>query len=174
MHACKTVLMNGENTWAKKKGDDLFDVPMGSFHGAEVCELVGLFLLDKLKDVIDRKCVGLYRDDGLGVIPRMSNKNLDGLRKKIHNIFKEEGFSITLEFGIVKTEFLDVQLDLSTGMYELSSIESQMGILYTSVINQTIRTIYGGNSRIWWKEGFRNCPQTRQCSSLRVATTRKL
>ena len=27
-----------------------FDVTMGSFDGAEICELVGLFILSKLKD----------------------------------------------------------------------------------------------------------------------------
>ena len=39
---------------------------MGSFHGAEVCDLVGLYILDKLKSIFD-SCE-LYRDDGLGVI----------------------------------------------------------------------------------------------------------
>ena len=38
---------------------------MGSFDGAETCELVGMFMLDKLKQTnLD---LGLYRDDGLGV-----------------------------------------------------------------------------------------------------------
>ena len=30
------------------KGDEIFDVGMGFFDGAEICELVGLFLLEKL------------------------------------------------------------------------------------------------------------------------------
>ena len=31
--------------WIKKSGDSDFDVTMGSFDGAELCELVGLFIL---------------------------------------------------------------------------------------------------------------------------------
>ena len=37
-----------------------FDVTIGSFDGAETCELVGMFLLSHLY-----VNVGLYRDDGL-------------------------------------------------------------------------------------------------------------
>ena len=31
-------------------GTENFDVPMGSYDGAEICELVGLYLLHKLTD----------------------------------------------------------------------------------------------------------------------------
>ena len=67
VQAKKTLLYNN-NTPRIKKGDNDFDVAMGSFDGAETCELVGLFLLAEL-DEIDRLNVGLYRDDGLSVTP---------------------------------------------------------------------------------------------------------
>ena len=38
----------------KKTGEN-FDVAMGSFDGAEICELVGLFLLDRLASVLGKK-----------------------------------------------------------------------------------------------------------------------
>ena len=38
---------------------------MGSFDGAEICELVGLYLLPQLQNLNIN--VGLYRDDGLAV-----------------------------------------------------------------------------------------------------------
>ncbi len=43
---------------------------MGCFHGVEVCELVGLYLLQKLvsRGLFPKHLVGLYLDDGLGVI----------------------------------------------------------------------------------------------------------
>ena len=41
---------------------------MGSYDGAELCELVGLYLLNQLSTVIDKSSVGLYRDDGLAAI----------------------------------------------------------------------------------------------------------
>ena len=46
MHSCKTILYYDKSFWIKKNNSDLFDIPMGSFHGAEACELVGLFLLN--------------------------------------------------------------------------------------------------------------------------------
>ena len=41
MHASKSLLFNNNSTWIKKNGS-LFDVTMGSYDGAEVCELVGI------------------------------------------------------------------------------------------------------------------------------------
>ena len=64
---------------------------MGSFDGAEICELVGLYLLDKLLSLIGRKNVGLYRDDGLAAINSSSGPVLDKMRKNIIPLFKNEG-----------------------------------------------------------------------------------
>ena len=47
----------------KKYG--LFDVTMGAYDGAEVHELVGTFLLDKISEKYYKNSIGLYRDDGL-------------------------------------------------------------------------------------------------------------
>ena len=55
----KSLLLNKDRTWVKKGDDKLFDVTMGSFDRAEICELVGLYLLDKLSSLIRRKNVGL-------------------------------------------------------------------------------------------------------------------
>ena len=44
-HACDTVLNFDKRVWKKKSVVGLFDVPMGSFHGAEICDLVGLYIL---------------------------------------------------------------------------------------------------------------------------------
>ena len=63
--------------WVKKGNDTLFDVTMGSFDGLEICELVGLYLLDKLSNLIVRENVGLYRDDGLAAINSSSGPVLD-------------------------------------------------------------------------------------------------
>ena len=38
---------------------------MESYDGAEICELVGIFLLNLLSAVIGKSSVGLYRDGGL-------------------------------------------------------------------------------------------------------------
>ena len=48
-HARKSLPFNKSETWMKKDSG-LFDVAMGAFEGAEVCELVGNFLLHKLSE----------------------------------------------------------------------------------------------------------------------------
>ena len=47
-HARNSLLFYGNNTWAKKSdSNSLFDVTMGSYGGAEVCELFGLYILER-------------------------------------------------------------------------------------------------------------------------------
>ena len=48
MHCRKSLLFDNETAWTKKNLSSMFDVTMGSFDGAEVCELIGLFLLNNL------------------------------------------------------------------------------------------------------------------------------
>ena len=38
-----SLLFNQEQTWMKT-GSDLFDVLMGAYDGAEVCELIGIYI----------------------------------------------------------------------------------------------------------------------------------
>ena len=44
----KSLLFSNTGIWVKKDNPN-FDVTMGSFNGAEVCELVGLYLLNILE-----------------------------------------------------------------------------------------------------------------------------
>ena len=90
---------------------------MGSFDGAEICELVGLYLLDKLSSLIGRKNVGLYRDDGLAAINSSSGPVLDKMRNNIIALFKNDGLSITIETNLFETDFLDVTFNLATGKF---------------------------------------------------------
>ena len=89
----------------------MFDVTMGCYDGADVCELVGLYLLDKLSSLIDKSQIGLT------VIHNPNGPKLDKLRKEIIKIFKTEGVNITIETNLTTTDFLDVSFDLSTGEY---------------------------------------------------------
>ena len=81
---------------------------MGSFDGAETCELVGGFLLSQLQTKFGDK-IGLYRDDGLAVTdttPRMT----ENIKKEICRIFKKHGLQITIEANKQVINFLDVTL----------------------------------------------------------------
>ena len=47
---------------------------MDSFDGAEICKLVGLFVLSKLAEKFGKENVGLHRDDGLVLIEGVNGK----------------------------------------------------------------------------------------------------
>ena len=90
---------------------------MGSLDGAEVCELVGLYLLNKIKPLLDSNNAGLYRDDGLAIVHKANGPKVDRLRKDIISLFKDEGLSITIDTNLIETDFLDVSFNLDTGKY---------------------------------------------------------
>ena len=52
----------------KKRRGHLFDVAMGSYDGAEICELVGIFLLEENSETFNEGDIGLYKDDSLAII----------------------------------------------------------------------------------------------------------
>ena len=43
---------------------------MGSYMGAEICDLIGIFLVNDLRKLSKSESIGLYRDDGLMVTTR--------------------------------------------------------------------------------------------------------
>ena len=49
----------------KEKHCDIFDAAMGAYDGAEVCEIVSLFLSNNLANQFDKLSVGLYRETNL-------------------------------------------------------------------------------------------------------------
>ena len=86
---------------------------MGYYDGAEICELVGIFILNKLSNIIDKNSVGLYRDEGLGVFDKLSGPQIEK-KKKIIKIFKDCGLSITVTTNITSVDFLDLTINLKT------------------------------------------------------------
>ena len=48
-----------------KRRENLFDVAMGAYDSAEVCELVGTFILVKIKETCNKSNIELYKNDGL-------------------------------------------------------------------------------------------------------------
>ena len=73
-HARKSLLFDKTSIWVKKDNPD-FDVTMGSYDGAEVCELVGLYLLNLLTNEFGKRNIGLYRDDGFSCFQNISVRN---------------------------------------------------------------------------------------------------
>ena len=90
---------------------------MGSYDGAEICELVRLYLLNQLGTVIDRSSVGLYRVNGLAVINNANGPKFDRIREDIIALFKKEGLSTTMETNLIETDFLDVTFNFGAKKY---------------------------------------------------------
>ena len=63
--------------WVKRCGNEDFDVPTGCYDEPEVCELVGSYLLKKVSNIIDKKSVGLYRNDGLAILQNLSGPQIE-------------------------------------------------------------------------------------------------
>ena len=62
---------------------------MGDSDGAEICELVGLYLLTEIHKNIDLTSVGLFRDDGLKVMRSASGSFIDIHWKKLITLFQD-------------------------------------------------------------------------------------
>ena len=86
MHARRSLLCHNNEHWVKKGNTGDFDVTMGCFDGAETCELVGLFLLEQIRTIVDQNHIGLYRDDGLGVLYNLSGPETDRIRKQLFHL----------------------------------------------------------------------------------------
>ena len=115
LNARKSLLFSDNSPWVKKESGE-FDVTMGSYDGAEICELVGLFLLSKLSSQFGKGNIGLYRDDGL-MVTKSNARQSDKTRKDIIRLFKECGFGVTIEILLIVTDYLDVTFDLSSGKF---------------------------------------------------------
>ena len=114
LHTKKSFLFNDDQPWIKKENSS-FDVTMGSYDGAETCELVDLYLLSLCTKVIP--CLGIYRDDGLAVT-RSTARQREKLKQELIKVFQKEGLRITTEANLHSVDFLDVNLDLRTGLHK--------------------------------------------------------
>ena len=93
----------------------MFDVAMGCYDGAEVCELVGLHILQKLTSAFPGGDIGLYRDDGLAIFKNA--RSGDKVRKKFSEILGNLGLKIKVQSNLKVVNYLDVTLNLTTGKY---------------------------------------------------------
>ena len=116
LHCRKTFLYFQDECWVKKENSQ-FDVSMGSLDSAEICELVGLFLLSKMEELIPQQQLGLYRDDGLAVV-NLPGPETERLRKRVIKLFANYNLKITTEVNIKSTDFLDVLFNLETGIHK--------------------------------------------------------
>ena len=115
-HARKSLLLNDQQTWIKRDSG-LFDVTMGAYDGAEVCELVGTYLLYEIAKLYEKKDIGLYRDDGLAVFKNKSGPKPEKIKKSIQAIFRENELKITIQCYLKIVDYLDAIFNLTDSSY---------------------------------------------------------
>ena len=112
----KSLLVMKETFWSKKQSPE-FDVSMGGLDSAEVCDLVGLFLLSELENLKLNAQFGIYKDDGLSVTSA-SARQVEATKKKICETFRKHNLNITIEANKKIVQFLDVELNLTSDTYK--------------------------------------------------------
>ena len=90
---------------------------MGSYDGAEVCELIGIYIKSLLTNILSKDNMGLYRDDGLFILRKINKQQTDKIRKKIISIFKNINFKIEIVTNLTEVDFLDVTFNLENNTY---------------------------------------------------------
>ena len=84
---------------------------MGAYDGAEICELVGLFILFKFQQLNKIKNFSLYRDDGLAVVKHMSGPQSKNVKKELQLLFKKFCLNLIIECNDTTVDYLDITLN---------------------------------------------------------------
>ena len=115
-HARKSLLYREGEPWIKKQSNN-FDVTMESYDGAEVCELIDIFMLSLIGDKYNSNDIGLYRDDGLAVFKTTSGPQSEKIKKTFEKMFKNKGIDIIINCNMKIVNYPDVTLNLNDGSY---------------------------------------------------------
>jgi hypothetical protein len=107
------------------------------YDGAEICDLVGLYMLNVLTNEFGKERVGLYRDDGLVLIKGKSGRIADKVRKKLHTLFEQFNLKITAQVSHQSVNFLDVTFNLTEERYQ-PYIENPIMNPFTLTVARTI------------------------------------
>ena len=105
------------------------DATMGSFDGAEICELVRLYIQSKLGKILPKSDFGLYQDNGLLLLRDLNRQETDKVGKNIIRVFKDIRFSLEVETNLKEVDFLDVSLNLRNKTYQPYK-KANNGLLY--------------------------------------------
>ena len=119
LNARNTFLFKNNQSWVKKTGneEENFDVSMGSMDSSECSDLVGLYILSELSKFIDKDSFGLYKDDGI-IATIGSGPEIERIKKQIIVVFKNNEMKIEIGCTCMRTDFLDLQIDLERNVYE--------------------------------------------------------
>ena len=115
-HGRKSLLLNEGEPWIKKQSNN-FDVTNGSYDGAEVCELIGIFMLTLIGHKYNSNNIGLSRDEGLVVFKITSGPQSEKIIMNFQKMFKSKGLDIIINCNMKTVNYLDATLNLNDGSY---------------------------------------------------------
>ena len=92
--------------------DQGFDVLFSCYDGAEVFESVGIVILNRLRNIVDKNS-----NDDIGLFDKLSRPQREQGKKKIIKIFKKCELSITLTSNILSRDFFNITLNFKTESY---------------------------------------------------------
>ena len=85
-----SFLYNEGERWIKKQCNHFDDI-MWSKYGADVWELIGIFMLSLIGYKNNPNKIGLHRDEGLPVLKNTSGPQSEKIKKSFQKMFKNKG-----------------------------------------------------------------------------------
>ena len=90
---------------------------MESNDGAEVCEIIGIFMLSLIGNKCNPSNNGVYRNDGLSVFKNTSRPQSEINKKTFQKVFKNKGLDFIINCNMKIVNYVDVTLNLNDGSY---------------------------------------------------------
>ena len=90
---------------------------MGSYDGAKVYELFGIFMLSLIGKKYNHNNIGLYKNDGLAAFKNTSSPQSEKIKKIFPKMFKNKGLYIIINCNVKIVNYLDGMLNLNDGSY---------------------------------------------------------
>ena len=87
-HCRRSLLFSNGIPWEKKTPANCFDVTTGSYDGAEIYKIVGLFILNQLSNIANKEDVGLYTDDSLMILRNVNSRDNDVIKRALSKCSK--------------------------------------------------------------------------------------
>ena len=82
------------------KESSSFDVTMVAYDGAEVWELIDIYMLHLIGKKYDSKNIGLYRDGGLAVFKNVSGPASEKIKEHLQYLFQQKSLQIIIECNL--------------------------------------------------------------------------
>ena len=111
-----------------------FNFTMGSFDGAEICELFGIHTLSLMLNKFDKEYAGWYGDDELILLRNMSNQKTDRIQKDMIEVFIDTGFKIEGKTNLNIVYVLDITFHLLDGTFRSYKRPNDQ-LLYVNILS---------------------------------------